>query len=150
MIEIESTNKIWLGIMVVMVDEENHILMGKRKNAFAAGEFGIPGGHVEIGELFQKAAMREIKEETTVCVKKNELQLIAMSNYIEPDWKRQYITFEFKVDKWNGQIQTGEPNKCEGWEWYDLDNLPSPLHYPARRTIEHYRQWSHDHHVILD
>jgi hypothetical protein len=20
-----------------------------------------------------------------------------------------------------------EPEKCEGWEWYDLNNLPEPL-----------------------
>ena len=150
MIEIESSNKIWLGIMVVMVDKDAHVLMGKRKNAFAAGEYSLPGGHVEAGEQFQKAAVREIEEETTVIVKTKNLHLIAITNYIEPTWDRQYITFEFYVDQWKGKIQTGEPNKCEGWEWYDLDNLPSPRHYPANRVIEHYKQWSQDHNVVLD
>ena len=38
--------------------------MIKRKNNPFAGKFALPGGFVDPGETFQKAALRELKEET--------------------------------------------------------------------------------------
>jgi 8-oxo-dGTP diphosphatase len=31
------------------------------------------------------------------------------------------------VDKFEGEPELTEPDKCEGWEWFDWDNLPSPI-----------------------
>ena len=32
-----------------------------------------------------------------------------------------------------------EPEKCEGWDWYDLEDLPSPLFYPTEIVINSYK-----------
>jgi hypothetical protein len=32
-----------------------------------------------------------------------------------------------------------EPEKCDGWDWYDLDDLPQPLFIVTRRMIESLR-----------
>lgn len=147
--EIEADNKIWLGIMVVMVNAEGQILMGRRKNAFAEGQYGIPSGHIEVGEMFQQGAIREIAEETGVRVNTCDLNLLAITNYIVPEWDRQYITFDFMVDKWTGDIGNTEPNKCAGWEWFDAGKLPQNLHYPASRTIAHYLKWKETGKIVL-
>lgn len=32
-----------------------------------------------------------------------------------------------------------EPEKCEGWAWYDLENLPQPLFKGCESCIEAYK-----------
>lgn len=28
-----------------------------------------------------------------------------------------------------------EPQRCEGWDWYDLENLPKPIFEPLRELL---------------
>ncbi len=130
-----------VGIMVLIFNEKGKVLLGKRKNAFAAGEYGIPSGHMEKGETFTQAALREIQEETGVSIKEKELLLFALSNYIIEDWDDQYVTFDFAVTIAASTISNQEPDKCEGWEWHDPALLPAPMHYPAQRTIDQYARY---------
>lgn len=30
-----------------------------------------------------------------------------------------------------------EPEKCDGWDWYDWDNLPKPLFAPLETVVLH-------------
>jgi hypothetical protein len=36
----------------------------------------------------------------------------------------------------SGELQNLEPDKCEGWDWYDLNNLPSPLYGTMPQYLE--------------
>ena len=40
------------------------LLLGKRKNIYGAGTWGLPGGHLEFKEAMKTAASRELMEET--------------------------------------------------------------------------------------
>ena len=44
--------------------KDKKLLLGKRKNIYGAGTWGLPGGHLEIGEAMKDTAVRELKEET--------------------------------------------------------------------------------------
>ena len=46
-----------------VLDDEDHLLMVKRRNEPAAGEWWFPGGRVLFGETRQEAAERKLKEE---------------------------------------------------------------------------------------
>lgn len=127
------------GVMLLVKNEDGRVLMGKRRNAFCAGQFSIPAGHVEVGETFTEAAVRELKEETGIEIKSQDLELFSVSNYVEPDWESQYITYDFLIQVKNDvKVQTPELHKCEGWEWHETYKLPEPIHYPAARTIVQY------------
>lgn len=138
-----------VGTMVLTLNEKGQVLLGKRKNAFAAGEYGIPSGHVDSGETFQQAAVREVNEETGVQIQEDSLLLFAISNYIIDTWDSQYVTFDFLLTVPSESIATKEPHKNEGWGWYDLDKLPEPLHYPAKRTIEQYHQYKSQKSIVI-
>lgn len=45
----------------IVVSNDGKILLGKRLDS---GQWSVPGGHVESNESFEKAALRELKEET--------------------------------------------------------------------------------------
>ena len=47
-----------LGAVTLVLNEENHLLMMRRTDT---GDWGIPGGAVELGEVIEDAAKRETK-----------------------------------------------------------------------------------------
>ena len=51
-----------------IVIRDNKVLLVKRKQPPSEGLWAIPGGRVELGETLQKAAEREVREETGVTV----------------------------------------------------------------------------------
>jgi ADP-ribose pyrophosphatase YjhB (NUDIX family) len=51
---------------VVLVDYNERLLLVKRSVEPKIGHWCLPGGFIEIGELPEKAALRELKEETNL------------------------------------------------------------------------------------
>ena len=51
---------------VVIIDDNDRVLMLKRSGYMDkyAGEWDLPGGHIQVGEDFQTGMKREVKEET--------------------------------------------------------------------------------------
>lgn len=113
--------KVGVGVFVF---QEGKVLLGKRKGAHGAGQWGPPGGHLEFGESVEACAIRELAEE--VGLKPGAVQIGQWSNDVL-DGNNHYITFFAIVDQFEGMPQLLEPAKCEGWKWFSLDELPSPL-----------------------
>lgn len=54
-----------LGAIAVVI-KDGQVLLVQRRNPPNAGQWGFPGGHVELGETALDAAARELHEETGV------------------------------------------------------------------------------------
>jgi 8-oxo-dGTP diphosphatase len=69
------------------------------------------------------------------------LKLLSVGNYLfkRGDGERHYIDVDFICEAPSGEPKLAEPEKCDGWEWYDLDNLPHPLFIVTQRMIESLR-----------
>lgn len=122
--------RIGVGVCVM---QEGRVLLGKRKGAHGAGEWSFPGGHLEFGESIEACAERELAEETGL--RALSLEVKAWTNDLIEETKH-YITFFVFVSRFEGEPQLLEPHKCEGWEWFEWDQLPSPLFLPAQSLIE--------------
>ncbi len=55
-----------LTVDCVVFDEEGRLLLIRRARPPFEGEYALPGGFVDIGEMVEAAALRELKEETGV------------------------------------------------------------------------------------
>jgi 8-oxo-dGTP diphosphatase len=117
-----------VGIGVILL-KDGKVLLGKRINSYAP-KYSIPGGHLEIGETFEEAAIREVKEETGITVKNPKV--IAVTNNLQTYELEQihYVSVILLTTDFSGKPNTMEPDKCEGWQWYDPTNLPQP-HFDA-------------------
>lgn len=104
--------------------KDGKLLLGKRRGAHGAGEYASPGGHLEHLEAFATCAAREVKEETGVEIGGLRFLRVLNTTQYAP---RHYVDLAFAADWVSGEPTALEPDKIEGWGWYPLDALPSPL-----------------------
>ncbi len=116
----EQRPKVGVGVMIF---KDGKVLMGKRKSSHGEGEYAWPGGHLEFMESISECVCREVKEETGIEVTNIKfLRLLNMTNY-----GKHYVDIAMVADWKSGEPEVREPEKCEGWDWYDPEQLPTPL-----------------------
>ena len=118
----------------VLVIRNKKILLGKRKNVYGAGLYGMPGGHHEHNENIAKAAARELFEETGMTAESFVFDNVL--NY--PFSDRHYLSLAFIAVNPKGEPENKEPDVCEGWKWFPLDNLPENLAILSGLNIKAY------------
>lgn len=116
--------KVGVGLLIF---KEGKVLMGKRMNAHGDGFYCGPGGHLETGETIEECAARETREETGMEI--TNIRVISLGNLLTFAPKH-YVDIAVAADWKAGEPQNLEPDKRDGWGWYELDNLPQPL-WPA-------------------
>ena len=129
--------RVGIGIMVI---KDHKILLGKRMGSHGSGEFSLPGGHLEHLEGFESCARREVFEECDLQIKDIEFVCLTNIRHFAP---KHYVNIGF-VSAWERGVPTvKEPDKCEAWNWYALDCLPSPLFFPTQVVIDKYMKKIH-------
>ena len=68
----EYPDQPFVGVGAIIIENERVALI-KRGQAPLLGEWSIPGGVLEVGELLREAAVREAREETGLTVETGEL-----------------------------------------------------------------------------
>jgi ADP-ribose pyrophosphatase YjhB (NUDIX family) len=133
----EKTNKVLVGLGVIILRKDGKVLIGKRKGKFVP-EYSIPGGHLEVGETFEEGASREVKEETGMTIKNPKV--VSVSNNLETYKKtgRHYISVNLLVTEFSGEPKVMEEDKCEGYAWCDPKKVPEPHFEASRRGLEMY------------
>lgn len=129
MIKDKMRPRVGVGVAVI---KNNKILLGRRKGAHGAGDWSFPGGHLEFGETVEDCAKRELAEETGL----NALSLRLgpwVDNLIDED--KHYVTLFVFVNDFEGDLKILEPEKCEGWSWFECNALPFPLFPPVDSLI---------------
>ncbi|MGI6379785.1 MAG: nucleotide triphosphate diphosphatase NUDT15 [Anaerolineae bacterium] len=110
--------------MGVLVTRGNLVLLGRRKGAHGAGYYAAPGGHIEWGESLADTARREVREECGLEIE--AIRLLSVGSYLWGD-DRHFVDVDVVCEAPHGEPRNLEPDRCEGWDWYPLDRLPSPL-----------------------
>ena len=116
----------------VIIWQDGKVLMGYRLSKHGHGVWSFPGGHVEFGEHPDQAVIREALEETGLVISEVE-KLTFTSDFYENG--TQYITLFFKAKSWSGSVENREPEKCERWDWFAPEALPSPLFIPINTYL---------------
>lgn len=123
-----------VGVGIIVVRQDGKVLFGKRRNSHAPF-WSIPGGHLELGESFEQGACRELTEETGLVYK--HVEVIGLTNNLETYVNEHVHTISvITVARYNGsEIHNREPDKCEGWDWFDPRQLPQPHFEASRKAI---------------
>lgn len=128
-----------VGIGVIIQNQSKQILIGKRKGGLAP-YYSIPGGHLELGETFEKAAIKEVSEETGLLIRNPKV--IAVTNNLRTyrEENIHYVSVILFTNEYEGLCVVMEPEKCEEWSWHHLDKVPNPQFDASEYAIECFRK----------
>jgi 8-oxo-dGTP diphosphatase len=107
----------------LILEKDGRILLMKRKNTgFKDGKYSLVAGHVDEGENFREAMIREAEEEVGIGLEKENLETTSIMH-------RQsegvvYVDIFFRVNQWKGEPTNEEPEKCSELRWTEKDDLP--------------------------
>jgi 8-oxo-dGTP diphosphatase len=122
--------------VVVLIDQERCVLLGKRTGGFGVGKWGLPQGYIEFDEDFLSAAIREVKEETGLDVEIRSI-INVVSNLLSPGLHTLAIVLLAGVV--SGELCAA--GDLETLEWVPLvEPLPEMAFEADEHIIERYRQ----------
>ena len=124
--EYPETPLIGVGVIVV---EDGRVLLVKRGHPPLAGDWSIPGGVLEVGELLREAAVREAKEETGLAVETLDIlgifdRLIRTGDRVQ----YHYVLIDFLCRRIGGELRPG--SDADEVRWFGPEEIHS-LKLPA-------------------
>ena len=97
-------------------DSDRVLVMDRKKDDWPGITF--PGGHVEAGESFTEAVIREVKEETGLRIASP--RICGMKDWVEDGIR--YVVLFYKTEKFEGDLISSDEG--EVW-WENLKELPN-------------------------
>ena len=110
--EVELTN------MCMICDGNGNVLVQNKTNHPTWHGWNFPGGHVEKGESFTDAVIREVYEETGLKI--YSPQLCGIKDWYENQCR--YVVLFYKATQFDGNMLSS--SEGEVW-WEDVENLPN-------------------------
>lgn len=125
------------GSVVIIVNNLNKVLLQKKHN----GNWGLPGGLMNLGESFEEVAKREIFEETGLIIENlNLLNVYSGTKYYLkiPNGDELYsATAVYYTKNVSGDI-TIDYSESKDIKYFSMDNLPVDLTATDKEFIEEY------------
>ena len=118
---------------LVVVDNRNRVLLVKRSVAPKKGFWCLPGGFMELGESPEKAALRELKEETGLSGR-IEMLLGVSSN--PSALYHTVLMVGYLIRQYTGTLAAGDD--ADDVVYFDYDELPEIAFESHERFIRMY------------
>jgi len=118
-----------IGIGVI-VWRDDKVLLVRRKNPPLQGQWGLPGGKQQLGETIFEAAVREVREETSLSI--TPLSVLTALDAITKDNKDK-IEYHYTIIEVVAEWQSGEARADDDAldvRWAALDEVNELCGWP--------------------
>ena len=116
----DRSEKTVLTNMCMIYDDDGNVLVQDRRDSDWGG-ITFPGGHVEKGESFTDAVIREVYEETGLTIATP--QICGIKQWPEDDGSR-YIVLFYKTSHFAGELKSSEEGEVYWTKLSRLKDLP--------------------------
>ena len=110
------TENVELTVLCLLEDNDKILLQNRVKEDWQG--YALPGGHVEPGEMFVDAVIREMQEETGLEIKNP--RLVGVKQFPIEDGR--YVVLLFKATQWSGMLRSSDEGTME---WLEYSRLPA-------------------------
>jgi 8-oxo-dGTP diphosphatase len=113
-----------IGVGAIIIEEER-VLLVKRAHPPIQGQWSIPGGALEVGELVREAAVREAREETGLIVEPGALLGVFDRVLRNPEQRVQYhyVLIDFLCEPVGGELLAA--SDAAEVRWFRREELPA-------------------------
>ncbi|MDI6722014.1 MAG: NUDIX domain-containing protein [Candidatus Aenigmarchaeota archaeon] len=102
--------------------KDGKILLSRRFNTgWEDGKYSVVSGHLDGGETFTQAMIREAREEAGIGIKPEDLEI---AHVMHRKAENERIDFFIRAKKWAGEPANKESHKCDDLKWFGMDDLP--------------------------
>ena len=114
----------FVGVGSIIIDGPR-VLLVKRAHPPIQGQWSIPGGVLEVGELVREAAIREAREETGLIVEPGDLLGVYDRVLRTADGRVQYhyVLIDFLCRPTGGELGAG--SDAAEVRWFTREELPA-------------------------
>jgi len=93
--------------LVFPIDEQNRILLGRKKRGFGANKYNGFGGKLDDGESFRECAIRELYEESGLQGNPEDLECVAAFDFQFPfDESLTHVSYVYFLRAFTGNVKT--------------------------------------------
>lgn len=125
------------GSVVILVNDKEEILLQQRAN----GNWGLPGGLMDLGESFEEVAQREVFEETGMSVKSlNLLNVYSGSQYylkVSNGDELYSATAVYYTSDYDGHMQIDHHETID-LKYFSFEHLPENINEKDKGFITDY------------
>ena len=111
------TENVELTVLCLIEDGDKILLQNRVKKDWRG--YALPGGHVEPGESFVDAVIREMKEETGLTIL--DSRLVGIKQF--PIENGRYVVLLFKATRWSGSLVSSEEGQMEWIKYSDISTV---------------------------
>ncbi|HSX16817.1 MAG TPA: NUDIX domain-containing protein [Patescibacteria group bacterium] len=142
-------------VSVIIRKGDDILFVLREKTGYADGFYALPGGHVEHGEAFSAAAVREALEEVNVKIHAADLKPVLSMHRLGRDADDVRAGIFFEALKWSGTPKNMEPERHRALAWFKSSDLPfdkimafqvAGLQAIQRGDMYHELGWHEPHH----
>ncbi|MFI9273078.1 NUDIX hydrolase [Kitasatospora sp. NPDC052896] len=126
-----------IGAGVIVPSGRGGVLLGRRTTAGEPPTWSLPGGKVDHpGESFERAAARELAEETGIVLPAERMRVLGV--VLDHLDGRPRLTAAVLAPPSDAPAEVTEPHACAGWERFALDALPGPMFGPSAWVLSYW------------
>ena len=113
----DRTERVELAVLCLIKDGDRVLLQNRVKKDWQG--YTLPGGHVERGESFVDAVVREMKEETGLTIEKP--RMVGIKQF--PIDGGRYIVLLFEATQFTGEVVSSEEGEMTWIDRAELANI---------------------------
>lgn len=133
-----------VGAGAVVFDEDGRVLLVQRGRPPRVGQWGIPGGMLELGERLADAATREVREECSI-----EIAIGGVAGVFEPVTRDgegrieyHYVVIDYWASYTSGEARAGDDAAAIAWVTMDEINEYALMPDSLEVVRDAYALWS--------
>ena len=139
----KNRNQNIIAAYLVLCKNDQILLLQRQNTGYQDGNYGLVSGHVEAGESFTAAMIREAKEEAGIEILPEHLSVAHVMHRKSSEDASERVDVFFTAETWEGEICNVEPEKCSELSWFKLNELPQNTIPVVREAITHIQNKTH-------